>query len=191
MDEYQHDDAYHEKIEKMVAMTIAGAKGLVPLGQVLLPLAQIAKGHLAPSEARDLAQTLVRILKGERDPIDLATDLSPEMAEVVWEALAQIEAPLPELGPENRQELTFAELIEQVAAACTGELLLWQSLWRFTGELATDERVSPSIRTLGLVLRKILAGERQSYILADLSAEHRWAVEQLLTWLNEQAIDPG
>jgi hypothetical protein len=32
-------------------------------------------------------------------------------------------------------------------------------------------------------LRKILAGERQKFILDELAPEHRWAVEQLLDWL--------
>lgn len=186
-----HDDNYDEKIEKMVTMAVAAAKGLAPLGQVALPLAQIARSELAPPEARDLAKALARILQGERDPIALAAELTPEMAEVLWETLGQIEAPLPEPDEtEARTEISFEELVEKVAAACTGEVLLWQQLWAFTGELVADDRLPPDIRVLGRALRQILAGERQKYVLEELSAEHRWAVEQLLDWLNEQAVEP-
>lgn len=180
-----------EKIEKMVTMTVAAAKGLVPLGQVMLPLAQIANSDLAPPEARRLAAALNRIVKGERDPLALAEGLTPAFAETLWEALAQIEAPLPEVDEADRQPLTFEALIEKVAEACTGEVMLWQRLWNFTEELATDERLSPAMRSLGTVLRKILAGERQSYLLDELVEEHRWAVAQLLAWLNEQTATPG
>jgi len=191
IDSESHHDNYEEKIEKMVTMTVAAAKGLAPLGQVALPLAQIAQSELAPPEARELAKALSRILRGERDPIALAAPLTPEMAEVLWETLAQIEAPLPEPDEdEGREEISFEELVEKVAAACTGEVLLWQQLWDFTGELA-DDRLSPDVQALGRVLRKILAGERQKHVLEELSAEHRWAVEQLLAWLNEQAMAPG
>jgi len=186
-----YDENYDEKIEKMVTMTVAAAKGIAPIGQVAMPLAQIAQSELAPLEARDLAKALSRILQGERDPIALAEDLTPEFAELIWETLAQIEAPLPESDDVEREEISFEELIEKVAAACTGEVMLWQRLWEFTEELATDERLSPDVQVLGRVLRKILAGERQQHVLDDLSPEHRWAVAQLLDWLNEQAVEPG
>ena len=182
---------FDEKIEKMVTMTVATAKGLAPIGQVAMPLAQIAQSELAPREARDLAKALSRILQGERDPIALAEDLTPEFAEIIWETLAQIEAPLPEPDDVEREEISFEELIEKVAAACTGEVMLWQRLWDFTEELATDERLSPGVQALGRVLRKILAGERQKHVLDGLSTEHYWAVAQLLDWLNEQAVEPG
>lgn len=190
-DEQPHHDPDQEKIEKMVTMTVAAAKGIAPLGQVALPLAQIARSPLAPPEARDFAQALSRILQGERDPIALVEKLTPDYAEMIWETLAQIEAPLPELAEERRAPFTFEQLVEKVAEACSGEVMLWQQLWDFTGELAADERMSPQIRTLGSALRKILAGERQTHILETLSVEHRWAVEQLLAWLNEQAVAPG
>ncbi len=77
-----------------------------------------------------------------------------------------------------------------MAEACSGQVLVWQRLWDFTEELMTDERVSEEIRTLGAVLRKILAGERQKHILAELSPEHRWAVEEMLDWLMAQAVEP-
>jgi hypothetical protein len=185
-----HDDTYEEKIEKMATMTVAAAKGIVPVGQVSLPLAQIARGDLAPPEARALARALLRILQGERDPIALAQELPPDLAELLWETLERIEAPLPAEDTAERTAFTFEELVEKVAAACTGEIALWQQLWIFTGELAGDERLSPDIRTLGTVLRKILAGERQKHILDDLSTEHRWAVAQLLDWLREQTAEP-
>ena len=180
-----------EKIEKMVTMTVAAAKGIVPLGQVAIPITQIANSDLAPPDARDFARALSRILKGERDPLALVADVTPEYAEVVWDTLAQIEEPLPEIDDADREPLTFEQLIEKVAEACTGELLLWQQLWDFTGELAADVRLAPELRNLGSVLRKILAGERQSYLLDDLAGEHRWAVEELLAWLNAQAAVPG
>lgn len=170
-------------------MTVAGAKGIVPLAQVALPLAQIARGNLAPPDVRDFARSLSRILQGERDPSVLNAGLTPEFTELIGQTLEQIEAPLPELDA-PRQELTFEQLVEKVAEACTGNLLLWQMLWQMTQELTTDSRVPPEIRTLGSVLRKILAGERQSYILADLSPQHHWAIKQLLDWLNDQAITP-
>lgn len=189
---HPHDETYDEKIEKMVTMTVAAARGIVPMSQVALPLAQIANGDLAPPEARALARALTRILRGERDPIALVEELTSEFAETVWETLEQIEAPLPEEEEEEeREEITFEQLIEKVAEACTGEAMLWQRLWDFTGELAADERLSPDIRSLGTVLRKILAGERQKHVLDGLSPEHRWAVEQLLDWLRQQAVEPG
>lgn len=188
---YHPDDDYDEKIEKMVTLTVAGAKGIVPLTQVTLPLAQIVRSQTAPPEARELAQRLSRILRGERDPITLAEGFSPQFAAIVQETLAQIEAPLPELEQSERQEISFEQLVEKVAEACSGDMLLWQQLWQFTEELATDHRVPPKIQHLGHVLRQILAGERQKHILDRLSEEHRWAVEQLLDWLNAQAVEPG
>jgi len=184
------DENYDEKIEKMVALTVAGAKGLIPVGQVALPLTQIAQGDLAPPEARDFAQALLRILKGERDPIALVEELTPELAEVVWETLEQIEAPLPEVDQAIPDPLAFEELIEKVAGACAGEILLWQQLWHLTGQLASDQTCPPQIQRLGAVLRRILAGERQKHILTELSSEHRWAVEQLLDWLRARAVEP-
>lgn len=184
------DDNITEKIEKMVTMTIAAAKGIVPLGQVVLPLTQIVHGDLAPPEARRLAQALLRILKGERDPLALVAELPPDFAEIVWEALEQIEAPLPEPDHDIRAAFTFEQLVEKVAEACSGEIMLWQQLWDFTAELANDASLPPEIQTLGSVLRRILAGERQKYLLAELAPEHRWAVEQLLDWLIEQAVKP-
>ena len=68
--------------------------------------------------------------------------------------------------------------------------MLWQQLWHFTQELATDDSLPSEIQTLGSVLRKILAGERQKYILNELSPEHRWAIEQLLDWLMDRAVEP-
>ena len=195
-DQKGHDPApggaenYGEKIEKMVTMTVSAAKGIAPLVQVALPLAQIARSELAPPEARELAKTLTRILGGERDPITLAQDLSPELAEVVWDALEQIEAPLPDFNELEREEISFEQLIEKVAEACSGEVLLWQQLWDFTEALSTDERTPPEVQALGRVLRKILAGERQQYVLDELADEHRWAVAQLLDWLNKQAVAP-
>lgn len=188
--EPHESSTYEEKIEKMVTMTVAAAKGIAPTGQVALPLAQIAASDLAPPEARKLARTLTRILQGERDPIVLVEDLSPEQAELIWDTLEQIEAPLPEPEELERQAVSFEELVEKVAEACTGEVLLWQQLWAFTEELAGDERLSPEIQALGRVLRKILAGERQQHILDELSDQHRWAIAQLLDWLNEQAVSP-
>ncbi len=188
---HPHDDNYDEKIEKMVTLTVAAAKGITLVGQVAMPLAQIAGSDLAPPEARQLARTLTRILRGERDPIALVEDLPPELAEVVWDALEQIQTPLTKAEELERRAVSFEELIEKVAAACTGEVLLWQKLWSFTEELATDERLTPEMRSLGRALRKILAGERQKHVLAELADEHRWAVEQLLDWLNEQSAQPS
>lgn len=186
---HQHDDNYDEKIEKMVSLTVSAARGQIPVTQISLPLAQIAAGDLAPPQARALARALSRILNGERDPIALVEELPPELAEVVWDALEAIEA--PESGEdEEREEVSFEELVEKVAEACTGEVMLWQRLWEFTDELSTDPRVPPDVQALGRVLRKILAGERQKHILDELSPEHRWAVEQLLDWLVEQSATP-
>lgn len=187
----QHLDDYGEKIEKMVTLTVSAAKGLAPMAQVLLPLAQIANSPLAPPEAQALAKALARILRGERDPIALVEQLTPEFAEIVWEALEQIETPLPGWEEEaDREGLTFEQLIEKTAEACAGEVMLWQQLWQFTGELAEDTHSPPEIRALGQVLRQILAGERQKYLLEELTAEHRWAVEQLLDWLVTQSVAP-
>lgn len=190
MSEHLPDDEYTEKIDKMMTLTIAGAKGIVPLGQVMLPLAQIAHGQAAPPEIRDFARALVRILRGERDPIELAQSLTPELAETVWDTLEQIESPLPEEENLELVGLTFEELIEKVAEACTGEVLLWQQLWQLTQQLAEDTSLSPEIGALGRVLSKILAGERQKFILDELDSSHRWAVESLLDWLIERAANP-
>ena len=190
MSQQQNNDDYGEKTEKMLMLTISAAKGIAPMATVVRPLSQIANGNVAPPEARELAAVCVRILNGERDPIALVDNLSPEMTEMVWEALDQIEQPLPESNTAEREEISFEELVEQTAEACSGNVMLWQRLWDFTEELSTDERLPADIRVLGTVLRKILAGERQLYILNDLSIEHRWAVEQLLAWLNAQAVEP-
>ena len=191
MSEYhQHDDNPDEKIEKMVSLAVSAARGEIPITQISIPLAQIAAGQLAPPEARALARSLNRMLTGERDPVTLVEELTPEYAEVVWDALDAIENP-PEEDEEEREEITFEQLLEKVAEACTGEVVLWQRLWDFTDELATDERIPPDVQALGRVLRKILAGERQSFILDELSPQHRGAVEQLLNWLVEQSVEPG
>ena len=85
--EHLPDDNHAEKIEKMVTMTVAAAKGIVPVGQVALPMAQIARGNLAPPEIRDFAQVLSRILKGERDPVRLVEDYLrslPKSSGIPW-----------------------------------------------------------------------------------------------------------
>jgi hypothetical protein len=146
-------------------------------------LAQIARSELAPPDARALARVLTRVIHGERDPVALAAELSPAHAEILWETLDQIEVPLPAEAESARQAFSFEELIEKVAEACSGEVMLWQRLWDFTEELSTDERLPADVRALGTVLRKILAGERQKHVLAELSPTHRSAVEQLLDWL--------
>lgn len=190
MSEHHHDNNYDEKIEKMVSLSVSAARGEIPHSQISLPLAQIAAGELAPPEARALARALLRVVNGERDPIALVEDLPPELAEVVWEALDAIEAPASD-EEEEREEITFEQLVEKVAQACTGEVMLWQRLWEFTDELGSDPRVPPDVQALGRVLRKILAGERQKYVLDELSPQHRWAVEQLLDWLVGQSAVPG
>ncbi|MBE7550366.1 MAG: hypothetical protein HS126_04720 [Anaerolineales bacterium] len=190
MSEHLPDDTYAEKIEKMVTMTVAAAKGIVPVGQVALPLAQIANGGLAPPEVCAFARALSRILQGERDPARLAHELTPELAEVLRDTLARIEAPLPEADEAEAVGLTFEELVEKVAEACSGEVMLWQQLWTLTQQLADDSSLPPEIRGLGAVLRRILAGERQKFILDELAPQHRWAVEQLLDWLNGRAVTP-
>jgi hypothetical protein len=188
--EHPPDDDHAEKIEKLVTMTVAAAKGIVPVGQVALPIAQIANGNIAPPEVRDFARSLSRILTGERDPLQLVEQLTPAFAEIIWDTLEQIEAPLAEAGQVEPVAFTFEELVEKVAEACSGEVMLWQQLWHFTQELAHDNRLPPEIQTLGSVLRRILAGERQKYILDELSPDHRWAIEQLLDWLIERAVEP-
>ena len=80
---HRDDDNYDEKIEKMVSLTVSAASGTVPDTQIRMTLAQIAAGTIAPPQARDLAKSLLRLLSGERDPIDLVEDLTPELAEVV------------------------------------------------------------------------------------------------------------
>ena len=187
MPEHQPDEDHAEKIEKLVTMTVAAAKGIVPIGQVILPITQIANGNLAPPEVCDFARVLTRILRGERDPVRLVETLTPEFTDIVWDTLDQIEAPLPEAEEADLIGLTFDELIEKVAEACSGEVMLWQQLWTLTGQLAADENLPPEIQTLGSVLRRILAGERQKFILAELASEHRWAVGHLLDWLIQRA----
>ncbi len=190
MDE-RYGDNYDEKIEKMLALTVSAVRGTTPSTQIAMTLVQIAKGDLAPPEARELARTCSRILSGQRDPIALVENLPPDLTELVWEALDAIEAPPDEAeGDGERQEISFEQLVEKVGEACTGNVTLWQQLWDFTEELTTDKRLAPDIQVLGTVLRKILAGERQKHVLVDLSPDHHWAVEELLDWLMAQAVNP-
>jgi hypothetical protein len=140
---------------------------------------------------RHFARALCHILQGERDPVKLVEALTPEFSEIIWETLDQIEAPLPEAGQADLVGLTFEELVEKVAEACSGEVMLWQQLWNFTQALSSDDNLPFEVQTLGSVLCRILAGERQKFILDQLSPQHRWAVEQLLDWLIEQAVEPG
>ncbi len=185
-----NDGDDREKFDKMAAMTVAAARGVVPVGQVALPLAQITSSSLAPPEGRHLAGVLLRILKGERDRPALAAGLPPRLVPLLHDVLDQIETPDTDASGGERSGLTFEELLEKVAEACTGEVLLWQQLWTLTEELATGEDLPPDIRALGAVLRKILAGERQKHVLADLALGHRPAVEQLLDWLLARSAQP-
>jgi len=57
-----------ERIEKLATMTVAAAKGIVPAGQVILPLMQIAGSPLAPPEVRSLCRVLLQIVRGDRNP---------------------------------------------------------------------------------------------------------------------------
>jgi hypothetical protein len=67
---------------------------------------------------------------------------------------------------------------------------LWQQLWRFTEQLESEPTTPPNIKALALVLRKILAGERQSYITEDLPPELAGPVNVLLEALLKQAVSP-
>ena len=76
---HQADDNYDEKIEKMVSLTVSAARGDIPEAQISMTLAQISAGTLAPPEARNLARSLLHILQGERDPIILVEEVTPEL----------------------------------------------------------------------------------------------------------------
>ena len=173
-----------ERIEKLVAMTVAAAKEIIPPGQVMLPLLQIANSNLAPPEIKAFAGVLIQLLKGNHSP-DQVAGLPPHLRQAVADTVARINAPLPpddHSGPQ-REGLSLPELLERVAQACAGNLLLWQQLWTFTEELEATPSTPPDIKTLAGVLRKILAGERQQHITAGLPPELAGPVNHLLNRL--------
>ena len=180
------DEDYEERVEKLVALTVGVAKGVIPAGQVSLLMYQIAHGSVAPPEIREFVRCLIQITKGERDP-KMGADLPPHLAAAVRQTLEQIAAPWPETdGDEVETEgLTLLELLERVGEACTGNLQLWQQLWAFTEQLETDPTTPPEIKTLAVVLRKILAGERQSHLLEDLPPDVAASVKLLLDRLRQ------
>lgn len=181
-----------ERIEKLVTMTVAAAKGIVPPGQVMLPLLQIANSKLAPPEIRTFAGVLIQLLKGNHAP-DLATGLPSHLRQAVSNAVARINAPLPpndHSGPQ-REGVSLPELLERVGQACAGNLLLWQQLWAFTEELEAAPTTPPDIRTLAVALRKILAGERQPRVTAGLPPELARPVNHLLARLLNQSPPPA
>ena len=185
MDHQPEDNSTdEERIEKLMALTVGAAKGIIPAGQVSLLLLQITNGTAAPPEIRAFTQVLLQLLKGERDP-RRGAHLPPALAEAVKETINQIEAPLPEAGadPGEAEGLTLLELLERVGEACSGNVMLWQQLWDFTETLAAAPTTPPDIKNLALALRKILAGERQQHVVEGLPPELAEPVRLLLAQL--------
>lgn len=183
----QEDDAsYEERVEKLVTMTVGAAKGIIPPGQISLLLLQIANGTAAPPEIRAFTLVLLQLIKGERDP-DIGSHLPPGLAEATKEAIDRIEAPLPVEDEGEAEGLTLSELLERVGEACTGNVILWQQLWDFTETLETAPTTPPDIKTLAVVLRKILAGERQKHIVEVLPPQLAEPVSLLLDQLVQQS----
>ena len=192
-DHQDEEHSYQERVEKLAMMTVGVTKGIVPSGQITLLMHQIANGTVAPPEIRAFTQVLLQIIQGERNP-DVGNHLPEPLAQVVQETIAQIEAPLPEPEPDQVQAegLTLLELLERVGEACTGNAGLWQQLWNFTEQLESAPTTPPEIRELAVVLRKILAGERQQHVLDDLPADLAEPVAHLLEQLLAQsAVPPG
>lgn len=183
----QEDDAsYEERVEKLVTMTVGAAKGIIPPGQISLLLLHIANGTAAPPEIRAFTRVLLRLIKGERDP-DIGSHLPAALAEAIKETIDRIEAPLPVEDEGEVEGLTLLELLERVGEACTGNVILWQQLWGFTETLETAPATPPDIQTLAVVLRKILAGERQKHIVEVLPPELAEPVSLLLDQLVQQS----
>lgn len=186
-----HDHSYEERIEKLMMMTVGVAKGIIPRGQVTLLMHQIANGSAAPLEIREFTRVLLKLTQGERDP-NVGAHLPLHLAEAVKATIAQIEAPLPEPSSEEMEAdgLTLLELLERVGEACTGNIQRWQQLWNFTEALQKAPTTPPEIKTLALVLRKVLAGERQSHVTEDLPPELAEPVNLLLEQLLRHAASP-
>jgi hypothetical protein len=189
---HDHDDeaSYEEKVEKLVGLTVAAVKEIVPPGQVRMLLLQIANSTAAPPEIRNFTHVLLKLLSGDRDQASLIADLPDNLALAVEEAITRIEAPLPTDQAEEAEGLTFEALLERVAEACQGNMIIWQQLWNFTEDLEKAETTPPAIRNLAVVLRKILAGERQPHVTDTLPAELAAPVNDLLTWLRQQSASP-
>ena len=189
---HDHEDetSYEEKVEKLVGLTVAATKAIVPPGQVRMLLLQIANGTAAPSEIRDFASVLLKLLNGDRDRAMLTTDLPNDLALAIEGAIDRIEAPLPADQPEEKEGLSLEQLLERVAEACQGNLIIWQQLWNFTEDLEKAETTPPEIRSLAVVLRKILAGERQAHVTDTLPAELASPVNDMLAWLRQQSTSP-
>jgi hypothetical protein len=188
-----NEDSYEERVEKLVMLTVGVAKDILPAGQIGLLFYQIAHGTIAPPEIRSFVKVLIQITQGERDP-DAGAHLPSDLAQAVKETIERIEAP-PAVGEASVAEpetegLTLIELLERVGEACGGNVALWQQLWRFTEQLESEPTTPPNIKALALVLRKILAGERQSCITEDLPPELAGPVNVLLEALLKQAVSP-
>ena len=193
-DLHEHDeDSYEERVEKLVMLTVGVVKEILPAGQVSLLFYQIAQGTVAPPEIRSFVQVLLQIMRGQRDS-DAGAHLPPELAQAVVETIERIEAPLSTdeapVTDEEAEGLTLIELLERVGEACSGNVALWQQLWHFTEQLETEPTTPPDIKALALVLRKILAGERQRHITEDLPPELAGPVVALLEELLQQAVAP-
>jgi hypothetical protein len=180
--------SYEERVEKLVSLTVAAAKEIIPLNQIRLLLLQITNGDAAPSEIRAFTRVLLKVLRGERDA-EIGSHLPPDLAHSVKETIEQIEAPLPEIEAEV-EGLTLEQLLERIAEACQGNIILWQQLWDFTEILEKAETTPPDIQLLAVVLRKILAGERQNHVTESLPTELAEPVRDLLNWLRRQASPP-
>ncbi len=154
----EHEDSYAERVEKLMTMTVAVAKGFVPSGQVVLPLTQIAHGSLAPPEIKEYTKILLQIIKGERNP-QIGADLPPDLAQAVTETIRQIEAPIPEADNNvpKQEALTLTELLERIGEACLGDVSLWQDMWNFMDELENSPETPPDIKALALALTLAVA----------------------------------
>ena len=191
---YQDDSdySYEERVEKLVAMTVGVAKGIIPTGQITLLMLQIANGTVAPPEIRAFTRILLKIIKGERNP-KIGAHLPADLAKAVEKAIDQIEAPLPEPSAAEAEveELTLLKLLERIGEACTGNVMLWQQLWNFTETLKNAPTTPPDIKALGSVLQKILAGERQKQVTEALPTELAAPINELLDQLLRQSSIPS
>ncbi|MEM7032126.1 MAG: hypothetical protein AAF629_21420 [Chloroflexota bacterium] len=189
-----HDDdhdSYQERIEKLSMLTVGVAKDIAPAGQITMLMHQIVHGTVAPPEIRDFTKVLLQVIEGERDP-EIGCHLPDELAQTVRDTIRQIEEPLPGETDEEmpREGLSLPELLTRVGEACTGNVMLWQQLWNFTEELEHSPTTPPEIQQLAIVLRKILAGERQAHITEELSPDIAVSVNQLLDHLRDISVTP-
>lgn len=139
---------------------------------------------------RALPPVFRRILAGERDLDTLTDDLDHVDSLIVQRILgvlagepapfAQPAAPTPSAPPQGGQQgFTLEQLFGIVAAACRGDAQARQMTPLLVGMLQ-QPAMPAEIQALGGALARILAGERDPGLAADLPGEMKQPVIALL-----------